>query len=531
MSDGSNPSFARLRARMDVGLTVLFLGALVAPTVDEYLRSPEARGPQKTELREPARRPVFFADPRTIKHFAGEYEDWYLDSFGLRDKLLRWGSIERLFLFGVSPTDSIVMGKDDWMFYTGNASARIFRGRLPLSQGELAAWQVMLENHTEVCSTLGAEHLIVIGPNKETIYPEFAPPQWTKAGPTRLEQLADWLKAHAAKTNLLDLRPALVAEKAHDAPGDHVYFELGTHWNGRGVYTAYRSILAALAHRYPSLAPLEREQFRRMIGADHGDTWARAMYVDDLVPQQNHLFVARSVSFTEHEENGVRLWIAEGPDPSLPRAVMFHDSFGQSIMFQLAPHFSRLACYWTSDVSDTVIEREKPDVVLEVFVERYLANLIPQDHMIGRGDLSRMVFDRSRTVLYTLTPNNAAGLAAHGAARVEPMAADGLARVTLSDASGWIEVPRFSLAGNGDLLVRLDLETAEPGEIVVLPMWKGEHAPRRKQFATNRFGAGASTVYVRIPRTERLDGLALRFAVDQGAFVLRGLEVRGMPGQ
>lgn len=515
---------------MDAALTALFLAALAAPTIDEYARPPEARGPEKHELRAAAKRPTLYADPRAIKRFPRAYEDWYLDTFGLRDHLLRAGSIEKLFLFGVSPTPVVDLGRDGWMFYRENASREVHRGRLPFQPRELANWQRMFQNHAEVCASLGAAHLLVIGPNKETIYPEKLPESWNEVGPSRLEQLDAWLTEHGATARFLDLRPALQAEKANDKPGDHVYYELGTHWNGRGVYTAYREILSALAPRVPGLAPLPLERFARVIGPDSGDSWARAMYIDDLVPQTSHRIVAAPTRVQEFQERGVRVWISEGKDPSLPRAVMFHDSFGQSIMFQLAPHFSRFAAYWTGDISDAVLQRERPDVVLEVFVERYLVHYAPQEHLIGTGDLSKGLFESSGRPLFVLAPGNVETLAGRGGARVEAGAAPALARIEFPTAASLVHLPRFRLPVEGDLLLRAEIETERPGELLVLPVWTGETEPRRRQTGRNSFGAGTSTVYLRIPRSSKLAGLALRFTLDGGVVLVRSLEVRGMPG-
>src|SRR5262249_47950937 len=73
-------------------------------------------------------------------------------------------------------------------------------------------------------------------------------------------------------------------------------------------------------------------------------------------------------------------------DPRLPRAVMFCDSFTQAMFPFLAEHFHRIAFIWqyfpTFDTA--VVEREKPQIVIQELVERKLLypelvahNLIP----------------------------------------------------------------------------------------------------------------------------------------------------------
>ena len=56
-------------------------------------------------------------------------------------------------------------------------------------------------------------------------------------------------------------------------------------------------------------------------------------------------------------------------DPSLPRAVVFHDSFGTALIPLLAEHFSR-AYFLRGDFSPGVVKRENPDVVIEILCER-----------------------------------------------------------------------------------------------------------------------------------------------------------------
>lgn len=524
---------ARIAKVRDTACVALFALAIAAPTIDEFVRPPEARSPRYTEMRKPADKPVLLVGVQEMNAFPAAYEEWFLDAFGLRDKLLRWGSIERLFVFGVSPTESVDIGRDGWMFYAEDASLEVYRGRLPFSEGELDAWQRMLENHREVAEELGMKSLFVIGPNKETIYPEYVPPSWTKVGPTRWEQLDRKLGA-AAKGLIFDMRPAFLAEKPRDEPDEHLYYELGTHWNGRGCYLAYKEIISELAKTFPKLAPRTMEELGVAFIEDPGDTWARAMYSMDLVPQKNRMLGAERTRTTEYRERGVRVWISEGSDPTLPRAVMYHDSFGQSIQLLLAPHFSRFVCYWTADVSDEVIQREKADVLLEVFVERALVNLAPQQHMLGHGQLSSVVFDRSRRTLLELGRQNARDvLEPRGDLAIEVPAGDevGVARVTLGGPRSYLVLRTAPLPPAGDVLVRIDVDAPAETECTLLPIWKGESEPRRKQTTQVHLPVGASTQYLRLPRTKQLDRIALRFGTDAGTFTIRGLEARGMPGQ
>jgi len=63
------------------------------------------------------------------------------------------------------------------------------------------------------------------------------------------------------------------------------------------------------------------------------------------------------------------------PNKKLPRAVIFRDSTADYLVEPLAEHFSESLFIWHKGlVYSDVIEREKPDVVLHLMAERFVAN-------------------------------------------------------------------------------------------------------------------------------------------------------------
>lgn len=525
--------FSRLHARCDRWLVGVFLVLLCAPLVDEVVRASETRGPQDFELRSAAPKPRLKFTLTELNAFPAAYEEWHRDQFGLRDYLLGANSIERVFVFGISPTPLVEFGKDRWMFYTGDWSAKVFSGQHPLDEPTLEAWERMLENHREVSNALGAKHLFVFGPNKETIYPDYVPPTWKKHGPTRLEQLDAWLKKDPHGPRFLDLRPALTAGRAEDEPFNHLYYELGTHWNGRGYYIAYCEILREMKRLGVAVEPLPWDGLIRMGNTGQGDTWARAMYIAPLVEQRN-LWVAptgmgRLVS--DEQIRGVRHAIYVGPDPHAPKAIMFHDSFGQSLETLLSAHFSRLHCIWSPIADQKVIEADKPDVVFEVYVERALVGMAPNGNMLGAGDMVRLMWERSTTPLYTLEPAGYSALDVRGNAAVST-ATDGQPGFVFDapDNTVSLVLPRFPLPARGDLLVHIVLEAGREGELLLLPILRGESEARRRNVVRVTLPAGASEHFLRVPRTDKLERLLLHTVPGKCRYTLRTLEVRAMPG-
>ena len=95
---------------------------------------------------------------------------------------------------GVSPIPEVALGNGGWLYYTGAAGDKIIDrhvlGRDPFTHAELERWRMFLLERTRRFREMGAKYVLVIAPNKESVYPEHLP-DWIgpRAGPTRLDQL------------------------------------------------------------------------------------------------------------------------------------------------------------------------------------------------------------------------------------------------------------------------------------------------------------------------------------------------------
>ena len=67
--------------------------------------------------------------------------------------------------------------------------------------------------------------------------------------------------------------------------------------------------------------------------------------------------------------------LTERPGPQLPRAVMFRDSFAECMIPFLSEHFRRILYIHLEpeEFHYDLVEREKPDMVIQEMVERKLS--------------------------------------------------------------------------------------------------------------------------------------------------------------
>jgi hypothetical protein len=74
--------------------------------------------------------------------------------------------------------------------------------------------------------------------------------------------------------------------------------------------------------------------------------------------------------------------VTEVDDRSLPRAVIFRDSFVSRLVPFLSEHFSRAVYVWQNDFDANLVEQEHPDVVIQEIVGRHLYNFIPSPELV-----------------------------------------------------------------------------------------------------------------------------------------------------
>ena len=318
-------------------LVLLFLGFLVAPAIDMCLRPARARGPE-FEGRAARPFPDWRAALRERSNFPRHFDGAFSDALGLRDVLLRWHNWVRLELLHIAPKP-VLLGKQRWMFYTFEHSLQNWRGLYPMDERLLASWQRVIESRRDCARAHGAEYLFVIGPNKESIYPDYLPEGYEPLGPTRLDQLIAWMQAHSDVVPV-DLRPALRAARSTDTPEHHLYCEEGSHWQGQGCLAAAQEILRLLAQRFPAIAQVPETPWQ-VVSAWPGETWRPKMYLsvpetlkrdDPFVPPD----ASRAVHIGEDYMAKEQRYEQRVPAPELPGVVMFHDSFGTGLHKPLA---------------------------------------------------------------------------------------------------------------------------------------------------------------------------------------------------
>ena len=226
--------------RKSTAAVVLFLAVLWAPLIGMFFGS----GSDSQ-----------VALPKIDRHWrtwidSGAAFTTYVDEhFGFRRELIAAQALFKIRVLGVSSSPEAVVGKDGWLFYSGDHAMDAYRGTLPFSDRDVALWVDLFERRRDALRSQGALVLFAIAPDKQSIYPEFLPTSvGQKASQTPLDRLMQ-----AASLPIVDLRRPLLEAKSR---GLQVFNQTDTHWNGQGVYAAYTAIARRMANDLPGIHPI-----------------------------------------------------------------------------------------------------------------------------------------------------------------------------------------------------------------------------------------------------------------------------------
>ena len=363
-------------------LTFVFLAIISLPLAGNLMGFDGAD--PTIENREMTAWPEFDATPAALRNLPSGLTAWFSDHFAFRARLIRWNAAIKVFVLNTSSSSDVILGNNGWLFYAGDGSLEDLVSATPLPEAEVANWQEAIGRAREWTRAHGMGFLFVLAPDKHAIYPEQLPDSVHRVGRvSRADQLFATFKDFP---DVLDLRPTLLEARNRE----RVYHRTDTHWNHRGVYSAYNQIIDALRQQAPDVPPAwsrsDFEERRRVTpGGDlAGMLGLTRLLTEDrleLIPKRPRLArVVEPEGASPVDEEG--FLVTEIPGSHLPRAVVFRDSFVSPLVPFLSEHFSRVVYLWQKDFVPESLRSERPDVVIHEMVGRRLHTFIPSPELI-----------------------------------------------------------------------------------------------------------------------------------------------------
>jgi hypothetical protein len=370
---------------MNRTLIILFIAIITLPAAG--MLAGRDGGDAEAENRELAKFPQWDGTWASALAYPDGFTAWFEDHFAFRADLVRWYGESRYFGLHMSPSSAVLKGEDRWLYYGDDGGVDDIANVTPLTAGEVGAWREALERARDWLHHRGIAYVFTIAPDKHVIYPEHVPSTLRAVHATsRTDQIYGALARTAV--SVVDVRPALLRAKS----ADRLYYLTDTHWNDRGALVAYQQIIDAVRAQVPATPPAwAREDFDAIAEEIPGRDLAgmiglkKVLHELDLrlVPKRQRR--ARVVDPPDAEPTSeVGRLVTEIPDATLPRAVIFRDSFVSRLVPFLSEHFSRAVYLWQNDFDAGVVGDEHPDVVIQEIVGRHLYEFIASPELVPR---------------------------------------------------------------------------------------------------------------------------------------------------
>lgn len=351
---------------------LMILGGLGALSLYDLVDGP---GDRHEEALAPT--PALPDSPGALIRFAADARYYLGQRYALRETFIETNSRIKLGLFGHVPYPQVMEGRDGFLFLTTEGATEIAQGAVPLSGGEAQAWQDHFTTSAEAARAAGLPYLLVIAPNKHSVYGDLLPSWLIRAeGPGRTDQVLARAQDSLALPPI-DLRTTFAELRAGD-PGAIYYHPTDTHWNELGATRALQAAFAAAG-----LDPVPADTF--VPSQTHGGDLARMIGRQDQTLTQAPL-IARD-GWACATPDGAALEIVT-IDPALPRrfgcdgqgtgtVVAFIDSFGVSALPYLAQQFGRVEVFWQDQLDFPEAAGLGADLVLQIRVERRFYTIDP----------------------------------------------------------------------------------------------------------------------------------------------------------
>lgn len=281
-------------------------------------------------------------------------------------------------------------GRDGYLFHRDHDAMDQLSAAIMLRRREIDIWIAALRSRLDWCDRHQAAVRFLIIPEKHVVY-EDKLPRFSRVSPRRpAMQLLGALQGSLREKVLYPLEALQAAGRTRPT-----YFKTDTHWNAHGAYVAYRELVASLRHEIELETVVEEDlqwKERRFVG-DLGVRYARERGETRaaLVPNPNH-----KLAFQNNNFGRGAIHVYENERRDLPTCVMFRDSFSNYLIPYLMHGFSNLVAVSSLSCHYDLLDQLKPDVVLFVSIERFLATF-------GRGETIELPEDAQRQSFQAFT--------------------------------------------------------------------------------------------------------------------------------
>lgn len=375
-----------MKKTLCIGFSVLFLLLCAVPAAGMLILGPSDAVANEV----PAAAPALVRGGAVNWSYPEELAAFVDGRFALRPACITADAALTAALLGESAADSVLLGRDGWLFYADTLAD--YRGERPMTERQLWCAARTLALAQEYAADRGAAFLFTVPPNKSSLYPEQMPGRFTRsAAPGNWQRLLPYLDA--AGVAYCDLFPVL------GAAAEPVYYAADSHWDGYGAALAHDALLSALG----GSGDLAGETF---VPTPHrGDLYEMLYPAGTAAEQGRALARPRTFSYVGAVRGPDDQTIRTESGGTMGSLLMFRDSFGNLLHQDLAESFSRATFSRAMPIRLDLLAGE--NTVIFELVERNLYDLLEKAPVMEgiRRETPEIAGEVDADLQWTATPD------------------------------------------------------------------------------------------------------------------------------
>ncbi|MDR6720360.1 alginate O-acetyltransferase AlgX-related protein [Paenibacillus sp. 2003] len=326
--------------------------------------------------------PSFTLNGGLNTQFISQFENWFSDNLGLRDKLVIANTKIQYNMFGEITRDNVILGKNNWLYLMYPNMVKAYQNLDLLTQTDSELYKIRFSQLKGYLNEENIPFITMINPNKETIYPEYMPDSIVKTNnPPRTDKVIEILRREL-NIDIFNPKSALVKGKENGVVYSQNY-DL-THWNSKGSFIGYTELMNHVKAYYPDVKILKEKDFdiemtnreSMLYGAI---PFNETDYIYNYKKEYSATEDTKTVSSMDFSKNNNVFRYVNNSDNDLPKALILGDSYiYMSMLPFLSESFSELTfIHWNNmDQIKNYISAFQPDVFILEFLEPALDDYV-----------------------------------------------------------------------------------------------------------------------------------------------------------
>ena len=341
------------------------------------------------ENRNLAKKPSVMKEEGFNLNFGKEAENWLNDHFYQRKTIIKYYKKISQKISGKVENDSTMLGKEGWLFYKKDNSITNFQNINLYSQEDLERIEEKLMRKQIWLEKQGIKYYIMIAPDKNKIYGEFYPSYIKKVNEKgKAQQLIDHLEKNN-KVNIIYPYDQLMKEKSKG----YLYWKDDTHWNEYGGFIGYTTLMNKIKIDFPNIQIRQENDYSKIEDIYTNEGLRKMLSISDdkysttryyrFIPKSGYNFILtklnnEDVNFIPDKDFNFYLEINGTGNLSKSsnelKVLVFHDSFMKLMVQYISDTFGEVEYIWDDNLNNyqEKIINEKPDIVIQELVERYI---------------------------------------------------------------------------------------------------------------------------------------------------------------